>query len=275
MGWTIQNAYLCLRQRVPRPLLQILYNLHLNRLVGWANPENSSQYCWPLHGRLQGLKMRLPRLEDRQYAQSNYDSQESEVLAKLVVPGSVCLDVGAHLGYYSLMIGLLAGPAGHVFAFEALPENAQYLRGNVALNGYDNRITILNVAATDGTTPEVALRIGPSSFESSICVERNIEAPMVRVSALALDEFLREHARCDFIKMDIEGGEVGALQGVRQSLLRLHPTIMLELHPGAHHAVDTLLECGYKLLDLHMSPVARSKICGSFRHCIALPQERE
>lgn len=84
------------------------------------------------------------------YIEKPYEPEVSSLLVNLIRPGWICVDIGAHLGYFTLLLAHLVGERGRIFAFEALPENARWLMENVALNGFADRVTVENLAIADG-----------------------------------------------------------------------------------------------------------------------------
>ncbi len=151
-----------------------------------------------------GLRLRLNPRYDEGFWLGNYEEGVQAVLAKYLKPGFVVYDLGAHIGFLSLIAARLVGPKGMVFAFEADPENASR-------------------------------------------IQEHIEANSLKQIAVTLDEFTREHARPDFIKMDIEGGEVEALRGASHVFERIRPLLLLEVHNrGAEeHVRSRLRDWGY------------------------------
>jgi len=136
----------------------------------------------------------------------------TELLKKELKKGMVCLDIGSHIGYYSLLERKLVGGEGRVIAVEPSPLNFSYLKKNVSQNGFDD-IEIFNFAFSnfDG---EVNFLI--ASERSNICrvVEGNGPS-IIKVYARSLDSFVTQYHlnRLDFLRMDVEGYEVEIING--------------------------------------------------------------
>ncbi|MDW8068964.1 MAG: FkbM family methyltransferase [Anaerolineae bacterium] len=180
------------------------------------------------------------------YIERLYEPDVTLALMQSVQLGWICVDVGAHLGYFILLMAYLVGDTGRVFAFEALPENVRWLKENVALNGFTDRVTIENQAITDGKQSVVHLH-APLQYTSEWSIVR--PSPIARsiaVRATSLEQYFAQGPRVDFIKIDIEGAEFMALQG-SQTILRHHrPLCLVELHgEEGQRAVRFLLEMGY------------------------------
>lgn len=190
----------------------------------------------------------------RGYHNGDYEPALAAALRRLVVPGSVCADVGAHLGYVSLLLARLTGPDGRIIAFEASPRNARTVARNIRLNGLGERVRLVRKAVADGAAASVDIfpRHG-SSAEWTVYADyaqREEVVPGVidgvTVPATSLDvEFADE--RLDLVKIDVEGAEGLVVAGMSQLLRRDRPTIVLEFHrPLGWDAVEHLLEAGYR-----------------------------
>ena len=99
-------------------------------------------------GDLAGYSILLDMQIDKDYWLGTYEPELQEAVRKLVKPGEVIYDVGANIGYVSLLLAKAAGETGKVYAFEALPENAERWRKNMELNGMDSRLCLIPKAVT-------------------------------------------------------------------------------------------------------------------------------
>jgi FkbM family methyltransferase len=146
---------------------------------------------------------------------------------QLVHPGMTVVDIGANIGYYALLLAQSVGPVGHVYAFEPDPPNLQLLRKNVAANGFQNIVTVVPLAC--GT------QSGVTSFSnSSFYGQKNQKVAVIEVKVVSLDDYFSflGWPQVDLIKMDIEGAEKTALDGMQQ-LSQRNPqlNIILEFNP--------------------------------------------
>ena len=139
------------------------------------------------------------------------------------------LDLGAHIGTFSLMVAH-ALPRARILAVEAVPENASYLRVNVEQNGFSSRVRVFAgaVAATSGTLT-MYLRDRTAQHSAVQKSEHSITVP-----ALTLDELVaRAGGSCDLLKLDIEGSEFEVLEAASAETLSRIKTIIMEYHPFA------------------------------------------
>lgn len=157
---------------------------------------------------------------------------------------SVVFDVGAHVGFYTLLASEMVGPGGRVVAFEPLPANLRYLREHLRLN------RVGNVEVVEAACAESA---GQARFEQGPdrTMGRVDERGGLVVATVALDDLVLAGRlpAPDLVKMDVEGGEARALRGSRAVLQRHRPTIFLATHgPEIHReCCDMLAGLGYRL----------------------------
>src|SRR5262249_29206299 len=134
-----------------------------------------------------------------------YEPFETELIQSLIHEGDTVLDIGANIGYYTLIFARRVGTAGRVFAFEPDPENFALLKSNVEANGYKNVVLVNAALSNQSGTLRLYLcdenrgdhRIYPSGDG-----RRAIEIP-----ALTGDEYLKDVSDVRFIKMDVQGAE--------------------------------------------------------------------
>jgi FkbM family methyltransferase len=180
------------------------------------------------------------------------------LLLDLMKPGDAVLDLGGHVGTFSLAAAALGC---RVACIEAAPDNAALLRASVARNGFD-RMHVIEAIATDHEGTSRFLPNGPWGTVSNAAVARSpaliygSEHAPVTVRALTIDGLLGELGwkRVDFIKADVEGSEVAAIRGMTRLLARTDALVLLyesnghALHffgetPGRLHA--SLQRLGY------------------------------
>lgn len=150
-------------------------------------------------------------------------------------PGRTLIDVGANIGYFSLLGSTLVGPAGSVVAVEALPATFEQLQTNVALNGARN-VRTLNVAAT--AEPCVVTLYNPEAHNSgtTTTVAADGLEPVAQVEGAPLAGLLtaEEVAGARVIKIDVEGAELDVLRGLAPVLPDLPPDaeLVVEVSPA-------------------------------------------
>jgi FkbM family methyltransferase len=179
-----------------------------------------------------------------------YELDTLKAVEEAVKPGFVCYDLGASIGYISL---LMARKARQVFAFEPAPHAVAELRRHAAANGFEN-IVVVPSPLSDGDR-DVSFVLTDAAFGSSIN-ESETRWPVLKLRTTTLDRFIENNPPPDFIKMDVEGEEGRVLEGSRNLLSRHHPVICCELHSdeAAAHVQKVLSEYGYSITDLEGRP---------------------
>ncbi len=205
-------------------------------------------------GANEGLEMHLDMQLEKDYWLGTYEPELQQVVESVVKPGQIIYDIGANIGFLSLSFAKRTGPSGHVYAFEALPENVNRLRQNVELNGYQERVSVIHAAVQDHTG-QAEFLIGPSGAMGKVqgsAGRNSVEyEKTVVVEGISIDDFIDNlgNPEPDTIKMDIEGGEILALPGMMKLLRDVHPQLLIELHgpEAALASWDTLKETGYRI----------------------------
>ncbi len=150
--------------------------------------------------------------------------------------GGTLIDVGAHVGWYSLNAVHVLGKSGHVIAVEPNPATLSKLEANISANGMGDVITVAPVACSDaeGTLQFFAApraNTGESSLSRSNASQEGAAAQPIQVRARPLDDIVAEArlSRVDVIKIDVEGAELLVLRGASKTLDRFHPVVVVEL----------------------------------------------
>ncbi len=204
-------------------------------------------------GGASGMKMQLDLQLEKDYWLGTYELDLQKAVDDLVQPGWVAFDVGANIGFVSLLLAKILGESGKIFSFEALPDNLERLRTHVEINGLGERVNVI-LGAVSASSETVRFFVGPSGAmgkaEGSAGRSEGHRETLI-VPGISLDDFVYREGNPppQVIKMDIEGGEVLALQGMPHLLAEARPLILLELHgpEAARVAWDTLIGAGYQI----------------------------
>jgi len=173
-----------------------------------------------------------------------YELNHQILFEKLVKEGDVIFDVGAHVGFYSLLGSVLVGGKGQVVAFEPEPKNLSYLKKHLQINSISN-VEVVEAAVSD-RRGRARLSSGPSSSMWYIDAQGELEVQAVSLDDLVLNEKLPPP---NVIKMDVEGAEFLALNGSAKVVSMFHPIFILSTHGSeVHQKCCRLLEtAGYQL----------------------------
>lgn len=159
-----------------------------------------------------------------------YEDEKQQLITRSVQPNTVFYDVGANVGFYTLLGSRLVG-SGKVFAFEPLLHNLEYLRKHLALNRIQN-VEVLELAVADANADALF------EVEATGSMGHLSHGGTVKVQTATLDSLL-EQGRIlppNYIKMDIEGAELAALRGAQRCIQQYRPQIFLATHGQEIHS---------------------------------------
>ena len=157
-----------------------------------------------------------------------WEAEESDLLRALLRPGATFVDVGACVGYMTLLGAKAVGPAGRVVAVEPSPANVALLRANVAANGATN-VEFLAAAASEHSG-SIGLSLSPWNTGDNRAYPVP-EMERVEVAAVRLDDVLRHLERVDVVKVDTQGTDHRAIRGLAATLARCRPVLVVEFWP--------------------------------------------
>ncbi|MGQ0792562.1 MAG: FkbM family methyltransferase [Deltaproteobacteria bacterium] len=210
-------------------------------------------------GIIKGLWMNLDPRYELDYWRGNWESGLEGCFVEYLKPGGVFYDVGAHIGYFSMVAARLVGDGGRVFTFEPDPDNASCVRRHIARNRL-SQIEITEAAVWSGSGSLTFKRAIERSSRNMGAVDAEgvsgSSEGMIRVSAVSLDEFCRSHPLPSMIKIDVEGGEIEVLRGATGLLTgKDKPVVLCEVHSSENlDAFQSLMRSfGYSVRPLGQS----------------------
>jgi FkbM family methyltransferase len=207
---------------------------HLAPPEGWATVHLSRGFT---------LRLDLADPDQRKmYFFGDYDERrEADLLSRVLAPGEVFWDVGANLGYFTLLAATCLNNTGQVVAFEPGKRAFQRLTENISLNHFGNILTY-SVAVSDREGEGVLYR-GQGSADGRANLFRpgpgQTESDQVRT--VTLDGWRRQAglAGPDFIKLDVEGAELAALTGAEETLDTSAPLLLVEMKEAIFQSLGT------------------------------------
>ncbi len=163
-----------------------------------------------------------------------YEEDEVRFVRSVLAPGDIAIDVGAHIGFFTMHMATLVGPSGTVYSFEPFDANADLLERSIAENRFGDRVVFERAAV--GSTSGLATLTFPAETLNSggAYLLREGDAPLAgnqtqTIKVAALDD-LRLQRPVRFIKMDVEGAEPQVIRGAARILAKDRPVILSELH---------------------------------------------
>lgn len=184
-----------------------------------------------------GRKMFLDPVDSlRLSIKGKFEPYQTQLAATLIKPGDVVVDIGAHIGYYTVLFSQLAEASGRVIAFEPDPQNFALLTKNCEVNACQNTL-LEKTAVADGVGEARLYREKRCHSNHSLWRSRHCHSA-VTVPTTSLDAYLAQHEelipRIRLVKMDIEGAEPLALEGMRRLLKENnHLALLTEFLPFA------------------------------------------
>lgn len=216
-----------------------------------------------LAGGLQFARYAADRGLGHAMAKGAFERAELACAVRLVGPGDVAIDGGAHLGFYALHLAQRVGPAGSVQAFEPHPETRALLLSSARSNAFLGNLSVCGAALGDQSRPGVLRTPRRRSAHAHAALDRH-DAPVSRaerlipVDVVALDE-IDIAARVALIKLDIEGAELLAIRGALDLIRRDRPAILCDLGDAelarvsggtSVDVIRTLAAVGYRAYDI-------------------------
>jgi len=187
-----------------------------------------------------------------------YEPFETALFKKELKAGQIVLDIGANIGYYTLIAAKLVGPGGKVYAFEPDPDNFTLLKKNVEANGYDN-VVLVNSAVSD-KNQTARLFINKTNKGDHRLYDSKDGRHSISVQTIRMDDFFKKlDKKIHFIKMDIQGSEARALNGMMGLIRKNHSLrLVTEFSPGSlklngqnpRKYLETLKNLGFKLREI-------------------------
>jgi FkbM family methyltransferase len=195
-----------------------------------------------------------------------YEKTETEIFRSVLKPGMTVVDIGANVGYYTLIAASMVEPSGRVYAFEPEPANYELLTRNIAANGHQN--VLASPEAVSNTSGSIKLYIDSQNFGNRSFSQANIvhNGGAVDVNTTSLDILWSSGKianEIDVMKIDAQGAEGFIVEGAQKILREQRPKILMEFEPGMLQnngtdplgLIEELKSYGYgvKLIDIELN----------------------
>jgi FkbM family methyltransferase len=218
----------------------------------------------------------------------HYEQDEIRFVRRVLTAGDSAIDVGAHIGFFTMQMAAASGHEGRVYAFEPLDANADLLERSISENGFDDRV-LFQRAAAGAVSGTATLTFPVETLNSGgAYLLRRGSAPLTgnlkkEVAVVALDTLeLRRPIR--FIKMDVEGAEPQVVRGASRLLTEDRPLVLSELHPTqlerasgvtADEFLSQMTALGYRAhpINTHAKPAAHAD-AASYGDMLGPPLDR-
>jgi FkbM family methyltransferase len=207
------------------------------------------------------------------YATGEYESETSLVIQRLLKHGDTMIDVGANIGYFTILGARTVGVQGHVVAFEPMPHVRERLERNIALNRLTN-IAVRSDALSD-TPGRSTFYAGPADDTGLASLRPLDGSTEVEVMRARFDDIWNPSDRVALVKIDVEGAEMAAIAGMSECLTRDAPHVVLEVTDGylramgssADALVKHFLGFGYSMYRIAHGPLVPIRHMDDLKAC--------
>ena len=208
-----------------KKIIQKIYSKIAKLFFGTGIGKNEivhKTYCYltkqlkPEFVEIDGLKYYLDEKDSLGLSVSQiHEKTETQIVKQEIKKGDVVIDVGSHIGYYTLIFAKLVGNEGKVYSFEANPDNFKLLKKNNEENNFKN-VICENMIISD-KIGELQMYSLDSSTANRLFEEKG--SKKLKVKSTSLDEYFKEKLKkIDFVKLDIQGAEPLAMKGMKKIL---------------------------------------------------------
>jgi len=220
------------------PIIGDVLSLVSRRLL----PSDTLMWVQIQGGHAEGLWICVNPRTGQSVQQGLGEPAVQQALVDYLRPGMTFFDVGANIGFFSLLAARIVGPFGRVVSFEADPEIAERLAKNLARNDFHHATVVQKAVWSEpkkiffvrvdaGVSPDRGLgHVATSSYDSGNTIS---------VDAVSLDSFRAPGKPPDFIKCDVEGAEAAVFEGANELLREKHPILLVEMHSEKDHRLLT------------------------------------
>lgn len=209
----------------------------------------------PSSVRIDGHRIFLDPKDSLRLSIFPYEPLETEIVKNRIKRNNTVLDIGANIGYYTLLFAKLVGPKGKVFAFEPDPNNFALLEKNVLVNNYRNIVLVQKAVSNE--TGKTRLYLSPYNKGDHRIYDSHDGRKSIGIETVNLVDYFKDHGeKIDFIKIDTQGSEGAIIEGMLPLLENnCNVEIMMEFWPPGLESFNTkpeellklLLEQGFRL----------------------------
>jgi FkbM family methyltransferase len=223
-------------------------------LLSWSGrrlvPSDTLVWVQIKNGPATGLSIRVNPRTGQNVLLGAGEPAVQDAVQRYLRAGMTFYDLGANIGFFSLMAARLVGPLGRVISFEADPEIAARLRDNLAYNNFDHATVEQRAVWSEPRKVSFVradVRTSPDRGLGHVKLNHSPSAAAIIVEAVSLDHYTAEHPAPDFLKCDVEGAELAVFEGAARLLREKHPILLVEMHSSENNRLlsEKFGELGY------------------------------
>ena len=278
MNFSIDHTLSQVLRILPFSLTKLLTRLGENlRLHRIACKSLRDRDITIINGVGAGLKFNIG-VSNPDYALGINELPVQQALDDHIKFGGTVYDIGANIGFFTIIAARLVGQSGHVYAFEPVSENVINIQRNVNLNRYANVTVFENAVSRSTGKGELLLTKHPGGHTLSSAGNPHNVVRSITVDLVSIDDMISKKTikPPEVVKIDVEGAEIGVLQGMKQTIKQYRPIIIYEIDDRDIEAFEKkqkiinkfLKSFKYQIKTLEESYKEISCIVG---HAIALP----
>lgn len=241
----------------------------LGGILSWTSHRLvlAGTLIWVLkqHRPAQGLWMRVNPRTGQNILRGVNEPAVQQAMQKYLRRGMTFYDLGASIGFFSLLAARLVGPSGRVVSFEADPEIAARLAENLSYNKFTHADFEKKAVWSEPATisfVRVDSNASPDRGLGHVSIGEPAAGDVISVETISLDQYVLSLPAPDFLECDVEGAEVAVFQGAERSLREKRSVLLVEMHSEENQRalVSKFHQCGYAFRNLDEN------------HVLALPQ---
>lgn len=180
------------------------------------------------HGNTIKLPFRL-----RNYFNDNYESETIKFINDFVFDNSAIIVIGSHIGFYTILFGVLTKDSSIIYSFEPLESNFHYLKKSININDLNN-VKPINKAISNANQKQIFYSKSAIGYNAGSLVKNPLNEK-IEMQTESIDNFTKANKikNIQLVKIDVEGFEMQVLRGGQDVFKRLKPTLILALHPSS------------------------------------------
>ena len=165
-------------------------------------------------------------------ALEKYEPYETKLILRQTKKGDAVIDVGANIGYYTILLANKVGNEGKVYAFEPDKTNFKILEKNIKANNLKNVVAI-NAAVGSKNEINILYKSKDNLGDHKLFNDQNIMSNIQEVNIIKLDDFIKD-TEINLLKIDVQGWEPEVINGAKKIIRRDKPIIFLEYSPASY-----------------------------------------